>query len=384
MERNISLIGDTPNLIVIRGASASGKTTVATALKQRLLHLGFFVTYLPWDTFFHFLEPAEIGLYEILATTRTVVQYAREAVLVRNADFVILDGVFVYEEEINTILSLHPLLSPIYTFKLSCEEAVQLDRNQTRNPEDVLDNERVKLVTRMREWEASFPDELYLDTTHNSPDKIVDIILDLISVSSKKQQDYCSVDANSSFTLRQDWQWGNLLRYGHKRIINLCGLPFVVSQSISTRELTALTYFDFPVSDDTLEGILKEIKQDNAQVHFKYLNQNSSALQKLRTLEDDLSVEIQVVDSWDAPLLEISGEQTFATYLQERPYRLRRTLQKIVTAQTDRKIFFRSSHYSNLVQLWCDTQEVDLLSWKTQEQSDMRSLEREISPILSP
>ncbi|WP_338803136.1 AAA family ATPase [Xenorhabdus griffiniae] len=349
-------------VVVIRGTPASGKSTTCNRLKDVMLAQGFTVSYLPWDTFHHFVEPRTCLTPKIIMEDTLRLLKVAEDCLDAGSDLVILDGVFIYPEEIDAI---HSLLTRkgvrILHYRLVAQEPTLITRNQARAIEDRLPASRIREVAQDSLWDYNVPHETLLDSTKYSPDSIVALISQAI------MQQSAPIALFNNPTTSHLWRLGTALRYPEFRRFEHVDLVWQESQ----QQWQSNTFFDFTFTAQEEKELLSFLKRQ--PVLFKYLNAQSRAYSCLHDLAQQQGLQCHEESKWSAPIVNIPPKTIVADFLIQHSTRLKRSLKKARSHHT----VTRYSASSQIEQLWQDALYVDARGWKPLQQSDMRSLNRE-------
>ncbi|KLU16249.1 MULTISPECIES: AAA family ATPase [Xenorhabdus] len=348
-------------VVVIRGTPASGKSTTCNHLKDVMLAQGLTVSYLPWDTFHHFVEPRTyLTLKIIMEDTLRLLKVADDC-LDAGSDLIILDGVFIYPEEIDAIHSLFTQKGVrILHYRLVAQEPTLITRNQERAVEDRLPVSRIKEVVQDSLWKHNVPHEIVLDSTEYSPDSIVALISQAIMQPE-------SIVPLANPTTSHLWRLGTALRYPEFRRFEHVDLVWQEGQ----QQWQSNTFFDFTFTAQEEKELRSFLQRQ--PVLFKYLNAKSRAYFCLHDLAQQHGLQCHEESQWSAPIVNIPPETTVADFLIQHSTRLKRSLKKARTHPT----VTRYSTSGQTEQLWQDALYVDAKGWKTTQQSDMRSLNRE-------
>ena len=173
---------------------------------------------------------------------------------------------------------------------------------------------------------------------------------------------------NYNFTFSKEWIDAFILRYSPNEIINFDNIYFHKKDHI----LKCQHFFNFTLSKKTLKSISEEINKENI-IKFNYID-DLALLEQLSIYFDQNDFKINVIDSWDAPRLILNS--SIKNYLRyNKNYQIRRNYKKYIEKKT--QFIYRKSDDSNILDLWNDVLFIDFNSWKKQENSDMKSLERE-------
>ncbi|OTA21704.1 hypothetical protein Xbed_00454 [Xenorhabdus beddingii] len=349
-------------IVVVRGTPASGKSTTCNQLKEAMLAQGLTVSYLPWDTFHHFVEPRTSLTQKIIMEDTLRLLKVADDCLDAGSDLIILDGVFIYPEEIDAIHSLFTRKDiRILHYRLVAREPTLIIRNQERAIADRLPISRIKEVAQDNLWDDTLPHECLLDSSKYSPDRIVALISQAI------MQQSAPVNSFANPTTSHLWRLGTVLRYPELKRFENVDLVWQKNH----QQWQSNTFFDFTFTTKEEKELLSFLKQQ--PIFFKYLNAKSHAYCYLHNLAQQQGLQCHEESQWLAPVVNIPSKTTVTDFLTQHATRLKRSLKKARTYHT----VTRYSTAGHIEQLWQDALYVDAQSWKTTQQSDMRSLNRE-------
>lgn len=173
---------------------------------------------------------------------------------------------------------------------------------------------------------------------------------------------------NNNFTFSKEWIDAFILRYSPNEIINFDNIYFYKQNHI----LKCQHFFNFNLSKKSLKKLSDEINNGNI-IRFNYID-NLKLFDQLSVYFNQSTFKVNVIDSWDAPRLVL--ESSVNKYLKyNKNQQIRRNYKKYIEKKN--QFTYKSSNDSNILDLWTDVLNIDFNSWKRQENSDMKSLERE-------
>ncbi|PHM70203.1 AAA family ATPase [Xenorhabdus kozodoii] len=349
-------------VVVVRGTPASGKSTTCDRLKDVMLAQGLTVSYLPWDTFHHFVEPRTYLTRRIIMEDTLRLLKVADDCLDAGSDLIILDGVFIYPEEIDAIHALFTRQGVrILHFRLMAHEATLITRNQERAIEDRLPASRVREVAQDNLWDCHVPHETLLDSTKYSPDRIV------AQISQAIMQQSAAIAPSANPTTSHLWRLGTTLRYPKFRRFEQVDLVWQEDH----QQWQSNTFFEFAFTAQEKEELLSFLTQQ--PVLFKYVNAKSHAYSYLHDLAKQRGLRCHEESAWSAPIVNIPPKTNIADFLSHHSARVKRSLKKARAYHT----VTRYSAYGQTEQLWQDALHIDTQGWKSIQRSDMRSLNRE-------
>ncbi|CDL79654.1 AAA family ATPase [Xenorhabdus cabanillasii] len=353
-------------VVVVRGTPASGKSTTCNQLKEAMLAQGLTVSYLPWDTFHHFVEPRSHLTQKIIMEDTLRLLKVADDCLDAGSDLIILDGVFIYPEEIDAIHCQFTRKNVrILHYRLVAQEATLITRNQERAIEDRLPTCRIREVAQDSLWNNNVPDETLLDSAKYSTNRIVA----LISQAIMQQSAPVPADVFANPTTSHLWRLGTVLRYPELKRFKHIDLVWQENH----QQWQSNTFFDFTFTAKEETELLTFLQQQSQSIVFKYLNAESHAYHYLHHLAQQHGLHCHAESKWLAPIANIPPRTTVTDFLIRHSTRLKRSLKKARGYST----VTRYSTSGQTEQLWQDALCVDARSWKTTQQSDMRSLNRE-------
>lgn len=170
------------SLIILRGCPAVGKSTIAKKLQAYLIkNSNVSVAYLPWDTFFHFVQPWQpINDTKIIKTTDILSKTAKEIAISQNPKYIIIEGVFLDKEEIKILKELEIYFSKSHWFRIESSLEEQLKRNLLRASEDYLEEDRIKILFLDKRWERKLLKENIIDNNKVTVEQVVSSIVNQI------------------------------------------------------------------------------------------------------------------------------------------------------------------------------------------------------------
>lgn len=171
-----------------------------------------------------------------------------------------------------------------------------------------------------------------------------------------------------NFSTSQIWNNSLALRYPIDKIKKIGNMYFFENDNI----LKCQHFFDFNISESELKELEHEINNQK-QIRINYLN-DSSLSNTLKLWAKKNNFSYQIVDEWKAPQLNLNDD--IRKYLEENQHSQIRRNYKLYDKNKSNYIFYNSLTIDVLT-LWNYVLEIDYNSWKKEEQSDMKSLDRE-------
>ncbi len=171
-----------------------------------------------------------------------------------------------------------------------------------------------------------------------------------------------------NFSNSDIWNYSLWIRYPIDKIVNIGQLYFYQDNNLWECQ----NFFNPIITDFELKELMKIIREGK-KVKFKYIN-NSEILDnlKLRAIENKFKYEI--IDSWEAPRLILKNN--LANYLQKECGSQIKRNYKVYKKNKENWKYYNSSS-DDILKLWSYVLKIDFNSWKKDENSDMKSLNRE-------
>lgn len=167
-----------------------------------------------------------------------------------------------------------------------------------------------------------------------------------------------------NFSTSDVWNKSLILRYPKDQIIKIGNLLFYKQENIYKCQ----HFFDFEISDNEILQI-QELIDKGYKIKFNYMN--DTMIKKFKNLNN---CNIEFIDSWDAPIL-ILDETPKNYFLKNDHSQIKRNYSNYVKYKENFK-FYNSSN-EDILKLWNYVLTIDFNSWKKEEKSDMKSLDRE-------
>lgn len=171
-----------------------------------------------------------------------------------------------------------------------------------------------------------------------------------------------------NFSLSKTWKYSVYLRYNLKDIVILKGLVFFEKN----KTLICQHFFDFDIDDDQL-SLLKEQVLLGKTIRFNYIN-DGVLYKQLKEWCKNNNFVLNILDEWNAPKLETDCQ--ISKYMEFNHHaQMKRNFKNYLKNKNN--FLFKSSSNCELLELWSLVLEIDHNSWKYDERSDMKSLNRE-------
>lgn len=348
-------------VLVVRGAPGSGKSTISQLVRDEMIRRGRLVSWLPWDTFHHFIEPREtLTKQTILNDTQRLLRAAVDCMHAAT-QIIIIDGVFLYPEENDAIRGCFPVgAATLLRYRLVVSTDNLLRRNVMRCAQDHLPSARIREVDQDPLWNKGLAGEHVLANDGNDPHPVAAVLCEHI------EQHLGRAGGSFNPTRLDAWRMGSRLRCPALHRFR----DFDLLSSPASNTWVANACFDFGLDPAEEQRLTALITQQPAA--FNYLNADSRIIGDLRALAQRHGLQCEQADQWQAPALRIAVNAEVRQSLGKDSARFRRTLAKM-----DSALCVRFGPTTDRLQLWQDALWVDRHSWKADAGSDMHSLDRE-------
>ncbi len=171
-----------------------------------------------------------------------------------------------------------------------------------------------------------------------------------------------------NFSNSDIWINSLYIRYPIDKIVNIGQLYFYNDNNL----LICQNFFKPSINEQEIGELIKKIDEGN-KVKFSYIN-NSEILDNLRKMSNDNKFTYEIIDSWEAPRLCLKND--LSNYLlNECGNQIKRDY-KLYKKNKENYIFYNSTN-NDILKLWSYVLKIDFDSWKKEENSDMKSLNRE-------
>jgi len=170
-----------------------------------------------------------------------------------------------------------------------------------------------------------------------------------------------------NFSVSTTWNNSIILRYPKNKIIKIGNLFFYKGDSIYKCQ----HFFDFEITTSEYEQLCNLI-DDGYKVQFNYIN--DSLLNTIKSLNTSNGYKIEYIDTWDNPIL-ILEESPKNYFLKSQHYQIKKNYRYYEKNKENFK--FYNSLNEDVLKLWNYVLTIDFNSWKKEEDSDMKSLNRE-------
>lgn len=171
----------------------------------------------------------------------------------------------------------------------------------------------------------------------------------------------------SNFTYSTCWKKSLILRYPVNDILSVNNICFVKKNN----DYYFQHFFELPQNLNFVDIINKKTIED-AKFVFKYINKSN--LVNLEKWCNLYNYEIEIIDEWKAPFLKV--DKQIEDIFENSPHKQTKKNYRHYKKNKD-KYEFTTSIKHNTLDLWNCVLKIDNDSWKKEENSDMKSLERE-------
>ena len=171
-----------------------------------------------------------------------------------------------------------------------------------------------------------------------------------------------------NFSNSNIWIDSLYIRYPINKIINIGQLYFYNDNNL----LICQNFFKPIINKQEIGELIKRI-DEGSKVKFSYIN-NSEILDNLRKMSNDNKFICEIIDSWEAPRLYLKND--LSNYLLNECGKQIKRNYKLYIQNKENYIFYNSAN-DDILKLWSYVLKIDFDSWKKEENSDMKSLNRE-------
>lgn len=171
-----------------------------------------------------------------------------------------------------------------------------------------------------------------------------------------------------NFSNSDIWNESLFIRYPINKIVKVGQLYFYNNNGI----LICQNFFNLNISHIEIEGLIKKINEGN-KIKFSYIN-DSQGLDVIKQIAIDNKFTYEIIDSWEAPRLSLKTELS-NYFMNECGNQIKRNY-KIYKNNKENYKFYNSNN-NDVLKLWDYVLKIDFDSWKKEENSDMKSLNRE-------
>ena len=171
-----------------------------------------------------------------------------------------------------------------------------------------------------------------------------------------------------NFSTSDVWNNSIILRYPIDKIRKIGNLYFVENENI----LKCQHFFDFDIGTNVLDSLKVQVL-NHKKIKFNYIN-DSELLKKLENWANANQFTYEIIDKWEAPLLFLDTD--IKDYLKNNFHsQIRKNYKNYIRNKNNYK--FYNSSIDDVIHLWNYVLDIDFHSWKKEENSDMKSLDRE-------
>ena len=171
-----------------------------------------------------------------------------------------------------------------------------------------------------------------------------------------------------NFSNSNIWIDSLYIRYPIDKIVKIGAMYFYNDNDL----LICQNFFQPSINEQDIEALIQVVNK-GVKVRFSYID-NSEILDTLQKMASDNRFIYEVIDSWEAPRLCLKSD--LSNYLlNECGNQIKRNY-KLYKKNNENYIFYNSTN-EDLLKLWSYVLKIDFDSWKKEENSDMKSLNRE-------
>ena len=171
-----------------------------------------------------------------------------------------------------------------------------------------------------------------------------------------------------NFSNSNIWIDSLYIRYPINKIVNIGKLYFYNDNNL----FICQNFFNPNMGELEIKQLIKRINEGN-KVKFSYIN-NSEILDNLKKMSNDNKFIYEIIDSWEAPRLCLKNN--LSNYLLNECGKQIKRDYKLYKKNKENYIFYNSIN-DDILKLWSYVLKIDFDSWKKEEKSDMKSLNRE-------
>ncbi len=171
-----------------------------------------------------------------------------------------------------------------------------------------------------------------------------------------------------NFSNSNIWNDSLYIRYPISKIINIGKLYFYNENNL----LICQNFFDLNIGKFEIEKMIDKIV-GGSKIKFSYIN-NSKTLDNLKKISFDNNFKYEIIDTWEAPRLFL--ENNLSNYLLTECGNQIKKNYRLYKRNKENYKFYNSDN-NDILKLWSWVLKIDYNSWKREENSDMKSLNRE-------
>lgn len=170
-----------------------------------------------------------------------------------------------------------------------------------------------------------------------------------------------------NFSLSNEWNNSLILRYPCNKLHKIDNLWFYECNNI----LKCQHFFYFFISNSVFNKLKIELN-NLKKIQFNYIDER--LYEEIKVWCNKNNYQLEIMDSWDAPRLELDFD--IREYLKNN---IHSQIKKNYGNYLKSKLLYKycNSNDNYILKLWNDVLRIDFDSWKKDEESDMKSLDRE-------
>ena len=176
------------------------------------------------------------------------------------------------------------------------------------------------------------------------------------------------MNTKMNFSNSEIWNNSIFIRYPIDKIRKIGNVYFYEEDNI----LICQNFFEPNIKNNELYK-LKDYILESKKIRFNYIN-DSNTLKRIKKMATDNSFNYEIIDSWEAPRLVL--KKNISSYFENNcGSQIKRNYKRYLKNQNNYKYY--NSKYDDVLKLWNYVLRIDFNSWKKEENSDMKSLNRE-------
>lgn len=177
---------------------------------------------------------------------------------------------------------------------------------------------------------------------------------------------------DNNITTNKTWIESQKSRYDINKLIQYDNHLFYEDDNT----LFSLISFNFEPSDLLMQFIEKKLYEYDS-VSFKYLDVDEDAYKNLNMRFSNDKFLFCVQDMWSAPAMKINLDYSLDKYVKNCDQNIRRNYMRAMNNKENSSFKAVVANEDNILKCWNDVLYIDFNSWKHDEYSDMKSLNRE-------
>lgn len=172
---------------------------------------------------------------------------------------------------------------------------------------------------------------------------------------------------NNNFTFSDLWINALYIRYDINKLKKYDNIYFYENDNL----LKCQHFFYYDLSEDILNCLKFEL--NSKKIKFSYID-NEQMINKLKLLCKENGFKFELEDTWEAPILELN--ESLNNYINKiKSSQIKKNYKYYLIHKEN--FILKKSNNKNIINLWKDVLKIDNNSWKKNEKSDMKNLDRE-------